>query len=880
LANRNKITLSAQKHIARGQWDRAVRELQKLVAEDPKDVRTLLKLGDVYSKKGDRENATRVYRQVADSYSEQGFFLKAVAVFKQILKHDQGNMDITVRLAQLYEQLGLTREASSQYQLAVSHLEEVGNENEVLNMLKRIIDLDPANVASSIRLAEAYSKAGRAIEAVQAFDHAGRMLKEQNRLSDYVKVAERLVFHDPSRVDVIKEVAKHYLALGDTKRGLAKLQICFKADSRDEETLSLLARAFEDLGQTQKTIFVYRELAALYGETHRAAQMKEMYTKILALDPSDPESRKALGMQAMAGHSVHPPSPFSNASAPLSSGGHEPLSSSVFRTSPPAAPYPTELGAAPGSLPKNSADPVEELLILHEVDVGVPEPEPAPMEAYDYGDVDKLLTETDVFVKYGLRDKALEHLRRIFAIQPDNPAAYLKMKQIHLQAGDRPRAAEALSNYIHIQTRQGRDDLAQSARQELQDLAPGHPLAMVNDEDQDAETHLGGLEISIDLDDVDAVGIADNDREAFVLPDDDEPLGSMLDLSEMDALEATPSIHELDILSAAPERATSSTRPTRLVEEPSPFVDWTNRQADDLLVPPIGLPFRSIQGPFDESQDASESESAWTRTYDEQIDESVSAGSGSIMEGLDVSSEMDGSEGLDSFALTMSGTRSSEAGLSEAIAEEEIEEAEFLFEAGLEVEAQTRLQELMARYPNHPRARALFDKIMAQQEAFLSGDILSDEELDSAFGVLTEEEPEIDEATAQDHYDQGMLFRELGRLDDAIRQFETAARAPSRAVDCLELVGHCLLEKNEPMKAIESFQQAIARGAQGAAATNLKFEIGTAYLSIGNRDQARTWLSACHQENPKHRTVAKDLDALGAAPGKARAGTKEKISYL
>ena len=50
MSNKNKIINQAQKFIQKGQWDKAVKELQKLVAEDPNDVRTLLKLGDVFAK--------------------------------------------------------------------------------------------------------------------------------------------------------------------------------------------------------------------------------------------------------------------------------------------------------------------------------------------------------------------------------------------------------------------------------------------------------------------------------------------------------------------------------------------------------------------------------------------------------------------------------------------------------------------------------------------------------------------------------------------------------------------------------------------------------------------------------------------------------------
>ena len=115
MANKNKILSAAQKHIQKGNYDRAIRELKKLTDEDPKDVRTLLKIGDLYTKKGAMDEAIQVYQQVAEFYSEQGFFLKAVAVYKTVMKHVPTHLDVANKLAELYEHLGLVQEAMGQY---------------------------------------------------------------------------------------------------------------------------------------------------------------------------------------------------------------------------------------------------------------------------------------------------------------------------------------------------------------------------------------------------------------------------------------------------------------------------------------------------------------------------------------------------------------------------------------------------------------------------------------------------------------------------------------------------------------------------------------------------------------------------------------------
>ena len=68
-------------------------------------------------------------------------------------------------------------------------------------------------------------------------------------MDDYLKVAERLLFHRPDDVAIARELAQLYVERNDAKRALAKLQICFKADPKDTCRRSRCSReAFHKLG--------------------------------------------------------------------------------------------------------------------------------------------------------------------------------------------------------------------------------------------------------------------------------------------------------------------------------------------------------------------------------------------------------------------------------------------------------------------------------------------------------------------------------------------------------------------------------------------------------------------------------------------------------
>lgn len=628
--NKTKIINAAQKAVQKGQYDKAISLYQKLVEDDPKDVRTLLKIGEIHTKKGDKTEAKKIYKRVGESYSEQGFFQKAVAVYKQALKYDARDVEVMLKLAELFEQLGVMNDAMAQYQAVAALHDKSGNTKDALKYLARMVELDPENVAARVRLAETYSRENMVEDAVEHFDKAAEVLRKQDRIGDYMKVVERLVYHDQTRIDLIKDLARRYLERADTKRALAKLQIAFKAKPRDEETLQLLAKSFQDLGQPKKTVFVYKELAKIYQETGRLDEARAVYGQILELEPDDveaseglkaaapafgapafgapafgggfanafggaagfgaaPEPAPAFGAAAPFGAPAHQPQPIgfgsstpgssafgapaaspfnspavanafgapaapafgapapafgvvagsaipgsggqfgpsfphtgempafgaSQASAPqfgqafpqtgfmgafdasqlragfgVSPGAPGFPSPAIIPAPPPATPSPIAFRNPLADAPQKPFSPVESrtpapppragsAVIAARV-IGKPiakAPPPLKGQKPENLEISKLLTETDVYIKYGLKDKAIEHINRLLTLDPLHIDAYYKLRDIHLGARDGARAAEAVANILKIYAHIGDEDRVEALRAELRGLAPGHPLA-------------------------------------------------------------------------------------------------------------------------------------------------------------------------------------------------------------------------------------------------------------------------------------------------------------------------------------------------------------------------------------------------------------------
>ncbi|NJK89454.1 MAG: tetratricopeptide repeat protein [Myxococcales bacterium] len=206
--------------------------------------------------------------------------------------------------------------------------------------------------------------------------------------------------------------------------------------------------------------------------------------------------------------------------------------------------------------------------------------------------------------------------------------------------------------------------------------------------------------------------------------------------------------------------------------------------------------------------------------------------------------------------------------------------------AGLEDEARDLLQSLLERAPLSRRARELLARLGGNGEVQEHVGTSTADVAEDVASLLAEDA----ESPASEHrYDQGLMYRELGMLDDAIREFRAAARTPGRELASLEMVGHCLIDLGEVKKGIECFRIALGRGARGLAAANLKYEIGAAYERLDDAERALEWFAACGQEEPDHRDVQARIRSVrgrvrndaarntGNLPSSSR---KNKISYL
>ncbi|MEK7703343.1 MAG: tetratricopeptide repeat protein [Myxococcota bacterium] len=862
--NKDKVRAAAQKFLQKGQIDKAIREFERIVEDDPRDVRTLLKIGDLQTRAGQNGDASKTYAKVAVFYSEQGFFLKAVAVYKQILKIDPALIDVNQKLAELYQQLGLVSDAVAQHRQIAAIYEQQGQLEASSKVVETMISLDPENIASRVKLAELQGSRGLLDEAKKSFQRVAATLKSQDRIDDYMKVAERIVHFDNTDLAAARELATLYLQRDDARRALAKLQICFKADPRDVTTLELLATAFHKLGQVPKTVSVYRELAHVHRDAGRTEAYHEALRKIARLVPGDEEaqsvlSAKTTSVPAASAPMVETLTPTWEAPAPVAS------PTPVVRPSPAAA--------------------------------------PGPAPSRDASSVAKILAEADVYIKYGLREKAIDHLLRAIELGPEPREARQRLRLLYEEGENIDAAVEQLWQ------------MAQAC--------------IANDEPAQALTDLQEL-LSLQPDHSRAVGLL-----AMLGSDESTP-------TPAPRIPAAP-MPPVTVRAPVPTAATALYRDERPVEADA--VDIASELDLDVDVDVDVDVDTALPEPEDEEPTPLAAQAPRAEEFDEALEETLDETPEALLglsESLpDLSDEIEEVEffrqqGLEAEArdalahlldrypmhpgLLALNTSVLPEPDSEAVvvlepvpepATTEFGEADLDWDdapAGVAppepvapavplapvIASEPRPALIDDEEPEPERVQVAPDSGFVELEAELAGELadFTDDEGAAAVADVFEQfkrgvAQQVEDTDYDTHYNLGIAYKEMGLFADAIRELQIARNADDKLVGAMTLIGLCELEQGDAQAAVASFRLLLDRGGLSAPEiTALRYELGRAYQAAGQSTEAASLLEQVCNTDPAFRDAAIRLAELRAPGGPVTVpaggnGTRNgKISYV
>ena len=167
--NKAKALQEAHKYVAKGKISRAIRQYELIIGKDPSDLILLNVIGDLYAQENNLPEALKYFYRLADTYTREGFKVKAIAIYKKISKIDRDKAEPLLRLAELNWSQGLAREAREQYKNAFEFFERRGQNDQALEILRKLCGLDPKSPALRLKFAQYAEAAGERREAAEAY---------------------------------------------------------------------------------------------------------------------------------------------------------------------------------------------------------------------------------------------------------------------------------------------------------------------------------------------------------------------------------------------------------------------------------------------------------------------------------------------------------------------------------------------------------------------------------------------------------------------------------------------------------------------------------------------------------------------------------------
>lgn len=252
MTKKEKLIDSAQKNIQKGQIAKAIKDYQQLVELEPRDIRHRQKLAELYNRAKQTAQALEEYHTVGKYYADNGFYLKAIALFKQIQRISPDDLKIYTRLAELNVKQGLIGNAMAEYRQLIARYEQAGETGAVIDVLRRMKAIDPENLNIRVKLGETLAAAGMKNDALEDFQEVLKVLQAKNDQVKLLKLHEIFARFFPDEPLIQVGLGMYLIRQGKAERGIALLESLRGTAPEDPTILDALASGHHLLGDTDQ----------------------------------------------------------------------------------------------------------------------------------------------------------------------------------------------------------------------------------------------------------------------------------------------------------------------------------------------------------------------------------------------------------------------------------------------------------------------------------------------------------------------------------------------------------------------------------------------------------------------------------------------------
>ncbi|HLK31557.1 MAG TPA: tetratricopeptide repeat protein [Terriglobales bacterium] len=511
--NKTKVLAAAERYIQQGKLQNAIAEYEKVVKADPKDLTVLNTIGDLYARIGQTDKAVSYFKSVGDTYAAQGFTVKAIAMYKKLTKL-KPSVESVLKLAELYGQQGLQNDARAQYLLVAERYLHAGRLDQAVHAFQKILEIDPENSSLQVRLAEVYVRLERKDEARKLLLKSAEALQARGSKAEAEEVLARVLHLYPTDKQALLMRGTLALQAGDPEAAVQTLEQ-FPDLDQHADGLRSLAMAYLQTGRTAdagppaKKLFAlnqdasalsaYADALMREGQYEEGLRIYQQYAeKLLASNPSVLENLHACldhirdnipalellrNLYERADDKVRLAEVGELLAHRLEESGDLARARDLYLQLASLDPNSTAYTESYNRLAQQvgagaTAGQPGTLLSIEDLNLSSPDVD----QGYNgklAAEIQKLITETDLFISYNLPAKAIEELETALAKLPNDLRLNQRLAALYVRSERLREAAECCRKVHDIYQKAGFADSAQQYGEMAKNYAQraGEPVA-------------------------------------------------------------------------------------------------------------------------------------------------------------------------------------------------------------------------------------------------------------------------------------------------------------------------------------------------------------------------------------------------------------------
>ena len=173
--NKARVLQEAESLANQGKIRQAITRYFSVFERDPSELTLLNTIGDLYVRDRNVSEGLKQFYRLAEAYVQGGYTLKAIAIYKKIVKLEPDSVGPLLKLVGLYQAQRLSREARELYYQVAECYKKKNQNDKALETLRRAVQLDVENLMARARLAAFCEELGRKDEAAQVYIENARL---------------------------------------------------------------------------------------------------------------------------------------------------------------------------------------------------------------------------------------------------------------------------------------------------------------------------------------------------------------------------------------------------------------------------------------------------------------------------------------------------------------------------------------------------------------------------------------------------------------------------------------------------------------------------------------------------------------------------------